>query len=633
MSSSCRGTFELPNRLVECELPAPITLSEAAVRAGIVLNAHCGSAGSCGGCSVDLIAGRFADAEGREIALDGAGHRSLACKTQVLAGAFHVRVPRHSLVEAGEKVVMDFAHTPAFSIRPPVRREALKLTPPRLEDARGDLERIVDALAQRGYQGHIAASLYVTAQAAVLAGCGYEATVHLTADREGWHIIRIQPGQAASTMFGAAVDVGTTTVVVALVDLASGQIVDVASSYNQQIIRCDDVASRISYASSPAALAELQDLVVEATVNRLLRLLVGRHGAAAQDVLHMTVSGNTVMSHLFCGLNPTGIGGVPFAPVTNRPGPYRGRHLKLAMNAEGFVDISPSTSAYIGGDITSDVYVCGQQDTDEVTAMIDIGTNAEITVGNRDRLIGCAAPAGPAFEGHGLSCGMRAAVGAIDTLRLAGLTAAPEFTVIGKTKPSGVCGSGLIDFVAQGFRAGLLTMAGRFSPQALESCARIRRIPHEDRELLAYEIVPAEATDDGLAAITITERDIAALLQAKGVIFAALQIAMKHLGKGFGQIDRFYLAGGFARHIDLGNAIAMGLLPDIPHERYSFVGNGSLAGAFLCLVDEQVRQQLPHVAALPQVVELNLDPEFMDSYTMAMFIPHADASLFPSVGF
>jgi uncharacterized 2Fe-2S/4Fe-4S cluster protein (DUF4445 family) len=615
------GKIELPSRIVECELAAPLLLSEAAERAGVILNVACGGKGSCGGCAVDLIAGQFAGADGQPITLDGQPHRVLSCQTKLLAGPFHLRVPRHSLVEAGEKVVMDFAHTPTFQLRPPVKKEHLKLTPPTLEDARADLERVLDALAQRGYEEKILASVYVARQAQVIAKCGHDLTATLAQDHGHWHVVRLEAGDTTGKLFGAAVDIGTTTVVVALVDLVAGRIADVASSYNQQIIRCDDVASRISYASTPKRLEELRDLVVKETINRLLGLLVGRHDLSADDIAHMCVSGNTVMAHLFCGLSPEGIGGVPFAPITNSPGPYRAGQLHVAMNPEGMVDISPSSAAYIGGDITSDMYVCGQKQTDQTTVMVDIGTNAEIVVGNRDRLIACAAPAGPAFEGHGVSCGMRAAVGAIDSIRLSDLSCEPVFTVIGKTKPAGICGSGLIDFVAQAYKSGLITKAGRFSPETLAKCPRIRRVKQGERELTAYEVVPADRTDDGLAPIVVTERDVATLLQAKGVIYAALQIAMKHLGKGFGEVDRFYLAGGFARHIDLDNAVAMGLLPDIPRERYAFVGNGSLAGAFLCLVDSQVRDELPLVASAPQTIELNLDPDFMDAYTMAMFLP------------
>lgn len=633
MSTKAKGVFELPSRRIRCRVSAPCLLSEAAVEAGVILNVACGGKGTCGGCAVEIVSGKFRDGEGEKIAIPrGSSKRVRACRTRLTGGEFLVRVPRHSLIEAGEKVVMDFAHAPPFSLRPPVRKEYLRLVAPELHDQRGDIERICDALAQRGYRRPICASVYVARAAEAVARAGYELTVTVARDHGASRIIRLEPGDTTAALYAAAVDVGTTTVVVALVDLAGGNIVDGASSYNQQIVRCDDVASRISYAADLERVEELRRLVVESTVNRLLRLLVERHRLAPADVAHMAVSGNSVMMHLFCGLSPAGIGGVPFAPITNFPGPYRAGQLHLAMNPEALVDIAPSAAAYVGGDITSDMYVCRLPHTRELTALIDIGTNAEIVVGNRDRSIACAAPAGPAFEGHGLTCGMRAAVGAIESFELDDPAGDPRYTVIGRTKPAGICGSGLIDFVAQAFRAGLIGPSGRFSEDALRRCPRVHKIAQGGSHLSAYEIAPAEQTDDGLAPIVVTERDIAALLQAKGVIFAALQIAMKHFGKGFADIQRLYLAGGFAKHINPDNAVAMGLLPDIARDKFVFIGNGSLAGAYLALVDENVRKQFPDVAGAPTVIELNLDPEFMDAYTMAMFLPHADPGMFGGSG-
>ena len=655
------GVFELPDEQVPCVAPAGSLLSEAALAVGVVLNVACGGTGACGGCAVDLLEGQFEDAAGARVAgvsvaaatvppvtagATGMGEtpmvhtggtpvlhrRVLACQVRLLAGPWRVRVPRHSLVEADEKVVVDFHHAPAVALRPAVSKCHLKLSPPTLADARGDLERLIDALRQHGYDDAqpILCSLSIARQIALTAW-GYEVTATLAADQGAWHVIRVEPGDTASRLFGAAVDIGTTTVVAALVDLRTGKIVDAASSYNQQVMRCDDVASRISYARRQGGLAELRELVVGATINRLLGLLARRHGLAAEDVSHMTVAGNTVMTHLFCGLSPEGIGGVPFAPISNFPGPYRAGALGVAINGDGFVDVFPSAAAYVGGDITADLYMCGLAQRDEVTALIDIGTNAEIVIGNRDRSIACAAPAGPAFEGHGMGCGMRAAAGAIDSVAFDSLAQPPRYTVIGGGKPTGVCGSGLIDFVAQAFRVGVLTSAGRLSDQAIAGCPRVRRVRRGQAELLAYEIVPADQTDDALAPILLTERDIADLLQAKGVIFSALQIAMKHFGRSFGEVERFYLAGGFARHIDLDNAVRIGLLPDIDRGRYVFIGNGSLGGAYLALLDADVRSRLGHLAAAPRTIELNLDPEFMDAYTMALFLPNADPSLFPSV--
>jgi uncharacterized 2Fe-2S/4Fe-4S cluster protein (DUF4445 family) len=612
MTDQAAALFELPADRIECRVAVPCLLTEAADAAGVMLNVACGGSGACNGCEVELVAGAFADASGERIDPDGGTRRVLACQTRVVEGDFHVRVPRSSMVEAGEKIVVDFAHVPDTALRPSVRKLHLELTAPTLTDQRGHLERIIDALAHAGCTGPVEASLRMTARAGRLDEWAHQVTATVAADGDGWRLIRLQPGDTAGAHYGAAVDVGTTTVVVTLVDLNTGKAVDTASSYNQQITRCDNVASRISYCTDPEAVEELCDLVIE-NVNRLLGVLLRRHRLKAADVAHMTVAGNTVMTHLFCGLDPTSLGGVPFAPVTNFPGPYRAASLNLAINPEAPVDLFPSAAAYVGGDITADAFVCGLRKQTGLTVLVDIGTNAETLVGDPNRLIACAAPAGPAFEGHGLSCGMRAAAGAIDTVRIDALDAAPALTVIGDARPAGVCGSGLIDFLGQAFLAGIVGANGRFTDRALDACPRLRRVPNGDAEMPAYELVGAADSEAGSGAIVITEKDIATVLQAKGVIYSAVQMALKNFGATFDEVDRFYLAGGFARHIDLDNAVAMGLLPDIGREKFVFIGNGSLGGALLALTDSAVHADLPNLAAAPEVIELNLDPDFMDA--------------------
>lgn len=630
MVQKARGIIELPDRQIECEVEAPCLLTDLADREGIILNVACGGKGTCGGCAVDLLAGKFSNLDGKKIShAEGKPHRVLSCQTLLLKGPFRIRVPRHSLVSAGERVVMDFAHAPKVTLRPAVRKERIKLVKPAMPDQRGIVERIVDELKRRGYQLPIKASVYLARQVDFSLDREWELTVTVTNNESGWHIVRIEPGDTTASLYGAAVDVGTTTVVVSLVDLNTGKIVDTTSAYNQQITRCDDVASRIAYSQKPGGLEQLRELVIESTINRLLGLLRARHGLSADDISHVTAAGNTVMTHLLCGISPAGLGGVPFVPVSNFPGPYRAGQLHLSINPEAMVDLLPSAAGYIGGDITGDMLICNLTEQDELTVLVDVGTNAEIVVGDRNRLIACAAPAGPAFEGSGITAGMRASTGAIDSFRLDNIEAEPEYTVIGGIAPVGICGSGLIDFLAQVYQAGIISAAGRFTDDAIRRCPRVMKVPDKDgREVLAYEIVPADRTDDGVTAIVVTERDIASLLQAKGVIFAALQIALKHFGKAvtidedcFDGIERFYLAGGFARHVNLDNAVIMGLLPDIDRDKYTFIGNGSLAGAYLMLLDEQIRKKLPRIISSLEVIELNLDKDFQEAYTLGMLLP------------
>ncbi|NLF30766.1 MAG: ATP-binding protein [Planctomycetes bacterium] len=618
--SMITGVLELPDGQAVCRVAAGARLTEAAEAAGVVLDVSCGGAGTCGGCAVDLIAGAFADMQGRPLALDAGPRRVLGCRTRAL-GDFRVRVPSHSLVKADEKVLVDFDHLPAWVLGPAVRKQRLVMAPPVLTDQAGDIERIREAMGERGGEEHLDCTLAALREAPLACRQGnYDVTATVSQINGKADLTRIEPGDTTGRLFGVAIDIGTTTVVSSLVDLTTGRIVDSASSYNQQVRRVNDVAGRITAASTPEGLEELRRLVVNATINRQIGLLVAREGIAAEDIARVSIAGNTVMTHLLLGIDPAHLGAVPFQSASNKPPSLPAAAVGLAVHPAAAVDLAPSRAAYIGGDITADLVACGLAERAATSLLVDIGTNAEIVVGNRDRMVACAAPAGPAFEGQSVSCGMRASDGAIDTLRIDPATFDCTWTVLGGGAPVGLCGSALISFIGQAWRAGLLTAAGRFDRDAAGD--RVERIAMPDgSEPWGYVIAAAERTDDKLAPIVITEADIAILLQAKGVIYAGIQIALKHLGKRLEDLDTIYLAGGFARHIDLPDAVALGLLPDVPLERFRFIGNGSLAGAYLRLIDTTFAGAMARVAARPEVIELNLDPEFEDAYMMAMFLP------------
>ncbi len=601
-------------------------MTDAAAAAGVVLDISCGGAGTCGGCVLQLLDGAFTTIDGGPVAGDIPGKRVLGCRTRAV-GDFRVGVPAHSLVSADEQVVVDFEHLPQWVLSPSVSKQHMTLTAPSLTDQTGDIERIQRHLAERGFDGRLEMTLAAMRQAPIACRGGeYAVTATIaTASAGGLNrITRVEPGDTTDCLYGLAVDVGTTTVVCSLVDLLTGDIVDSASSYNQQVQLCADVAGRISQAAGPEGLARMRRLIVAETINRQIALLVDRRQIAAADIAAVSVAGNNVMIHLLLGVDPTHLGAVPFQAACNRPTGLTAGEVGLAVHPAATVDIAPATAAYIGGDITADRVACGLADTAEPTLLIDIGTNAEIVVGNRDRLIACAAPAGPAFEGQGLSCGIRASAGAIDAVEIDPDDFACRYTVIGGGAPVGLCGSALIDFVGQARKAGLLTAAGRYDRDAAAAngCDRIGRYASIDGgQPWAYTVVPVADTDDKLSPIVVTEADIAVLLQAKAVIYAGVQIALKHLGKSIDEIPHVFLAGGFARHLDLANAVGMGLLPDIPLNRYRFIGNGSVAGAYLRLVDHAFAEAMASVVARPEVIELNLDEEFQDAYTMAMFLP------------
>ena len=630
-----KATFNFDHHSLSVDTPTESLLSDAALVADIVLNTHCGGLGVCNGCAVDLIAGEFRSVAGQSLKPSpGKRIRALACQTIATSEEYTVFVPQRSLVEAGEKVLVDFELGKIPAANPPVRIISLELPKPELEDSAGHFERICRHLREEHDCEAVTTSLEVLRDLPrVLEENDFKIQVSLVRVRDCWELIDVRSADEAGRPLALAIDIGTTTVVVALVDLAGEpQIIDAASSYNQQVACCADVASRISYASSAKRIEELRMQVVEATINRLIGLLLRKHDLSPQDILMACVAGNTVMTHLFLGLDPTSIGRLPFEPVVSVPGVFIASAVGVNIHPRGKVKVLPAIAAYVGADITADLLVCDIHQSKDLALMVDIGTNAEMCLGSSEGCWACATPAGPAFEGAGLSFGVRASAGAIETVSIDPKTYKASYEVIGGEKPFGICGSALIDFLAEGLRSGLLEKTGRINPALVGSCPYVRKGKTANgNEMAEYVLVPAAESEDGRTDIVITEKDIEALLQAKAVIFAGIGILLKNAGKKALDLQRVYLAGAFARHINLANAVGCGLLPDIPLERYHFIGNGSLGGAFLSLVDNRMNDQAEAVVGRPKVIELNLDPDFMDEYTMAMFLPHMDKGLFPSV--
>jgi uncharacterized 2Fe-2S/4Fe-4S cluster protein (DUF4445 family) len=632
-----KGLFDCTDRQVTVDVPDACLITEAAEAAGLVLNTSCGGHGTCGGCAVDLVEGTFQrDGLTIRIGLGDSPKRVLGCQTRILSDTWRVRVPKRSLVQAGEQIVVDFDLSTRFAHNPAVRKIAMTLPPATLEDSAGDFERITRHLSGLNGFDRIRPALPVLrALPSVMTESGFALTATLARTADGWEAIDVEPGDTSRSLYGVAVDLGTTTVVCSLVDLIQGRIVDTASCFNQQIQRGEDVSSRIVYSQQPQGLAELQRLAVGDSINRLVKLLCHNHSLTSQQVARMVISGNTVMAHLLLGISPRNIGVSPFQPGTKFPGTFRAGEIALAMNPAGPVDIVPAIAGYVGGDIVSGIYVCGIHKGRGSHLLIDIGTNGEIALGTPQGMWACATAAGPAYEGSGIRCGMRARSGAIERIWIDAPDMNVRYQVIHSNghngRPSGVCGSGLIDFLAEAFRAGLLESTGRFSQNAVAHCPRIKQVDFHGHPMQAFILVPREQTDDGLDDIVITEKDIEGLLQAKAAIYVGVLLLAGSAGVQVDQIERIWLAGGFARHINIRNAITIGMLPDLPEDRFDAVGNTSLAGAFAALIDGNSFAEFDRIAELPRIVELNKDPQFEDEYMYALFLPNLMQERFPSV--
>ncbi len=424
--------------------------------------------------------------------------------------------------------------------------------------------------------------------------------------------------------FGLAVDVGTTTVVAALVDLGTGEVVARESLYNQQILKADDVVSRISLCNTEGQLEQLQELVVGHTLNPLIHKLCAGTGASGCDIVHVVLSGNTVMMHIFFGVSPAPIGVIPFKPASRTFEATAGE-LRIDIRPDAPVEAVPAISGYVGGDITSDLHVSKPWNMDGLVALIDIGTNGEMVACHGGRMHACATAAGPAFEGAGLLHGTRAASRAIDSVQY-DENLDFELGVIGDPTPMGLCGSAIIDFIAEGFRCGLINAYGRYDLDMLKRNGRYERVCG----MHACMLVAPELSATG-ESITVTEGDIAEVLKAKAAIYGGLKSLLAELGKGVRELDHVVLAGGFAKHINLENAICIGLLPDIRIEKYKVIGNGSLAGAALALLDRSTGPAYLELIDRLQIVTLNKTAHFINHFQEALAIPNLETDDFPSV--
>jgi len=437
-------------------------------------------------------------------------------------------------------------------------------------------------------------------------------------------LIDLRPGDTTERRLAVAVAIGTTSNVVYLVDQAIGRFVDSAAAYNAQISCGEDVISRILYARKEGGLQHLQRLVVQ-TINKLLHELAERNQIDLSEIYHMTVAGNTTMIHLFLALDPSFIRLEPYIPTVNHPLPVRASELGLHICPEATVDCLPGAGAYVGGDITAGVLSSEMFQTEKLTLFIDVGTNGEIALGNADWLIACACSAGPAFEGAGVRSGMRATVGAIEEVWINADTYEPSCRVIGDVAPRGICGSGMISLLAEMFITGVVDKSGHLN-RSLDT-PRVRVGDHGPE----YVVVWAKETQTRKEDIVLTEVDISNLIRAKGAIYAGFSVLTKSVGIDLADVEQVLIGGAFGKYIDIEKAIQIGLLPDMPWERFKYLGNTSVLGAFTALLCPDMRREVVEIAKKMTYLELSADNRFMEEFTSALFLPHTDTMSFPSV--
>jgi uncharacterized 2Fe-2S/4Fe-4S cluster protein (DUF4445 family) len=440
---------------------------------------------------------------------------------------------------------------------------------------------------------------------------------------ECWHVFDILPAANVPSLYGLAVDLGTSTIVMRLLDLGTGDPAGESSFLNPQNDIGPDILTRIHHTSEEGGLERLRGLLME-RMNREIARLAEKHEIKPGRIVAAAVAGNTTMTHLFLNLDPHWICREPYIPVVNRPPITRAADLGLKIHPEAPVLVFPNVGSYLGGDLVAGILASGMAQQDDISFLVDVGTNAEVVLGNRQWLLGCSGAAGPALEGGVATFGMMAGAGAIDRVTIDPDTGAFSVRTIENKPPVGICGSGLIDLVAQLFLRGMLDARGKFVEQ---KCAERLLDLHGIKQLV---VVPSQ--DSGMGEdLTLTQPDIDALIRSKAAMYTILTTITSMINVKMGHIDRFYIAGTFGSYIDPQSAITLGMIPDLPLETYELLGNTSVAGASLVLLSAAARDEIDEIRDRITYIELNVNQEFMNLFSAAKFIPHTDRSLFPSV--
>ncbi len=606
-------------------------LAEVARQAGVEISQPCGGQGRCGRCAVQVEQGQVrARSTLRLTKKDIASGIVLACQA-IVEGPVRIHVPPQEKVErrlTTDRIVGAVSIPSGYDPQAAqtIQRVCLDLTPPTMEDQTDDWARLQTALRRQAGYGDVQISLGLLRRlGTVLREANWSVAAVLDTRTQPARLIDLFPGHPANDapLWGAAIDIGTTTVTVWLVDLLSGAVRAQVAEYNQQIARGEDVISRIIYASKGEQGAELQELVIK-TITMLIERACKRVLADPGEIVKATVAGNSTMIHLLLNIPAASIRLSPFVTAVNEVPELRAQELGLPIHPQATVDCLPGIASYVGADISAGVLSSGVDDSELVSLFMDIGTNGETVLGSREWLVTCACSAGPAFEGAGVLHGMRAAKGAIEEAWINSSTYEPTYRVIGGGRPRGLCGSGLISLLAELFLTGVLDKAGHFNTGLCTE--RIRQGDHG----LEYVVAWGQESRGGKD-IVLTRVDVDNLLRAKAAIYAGFAVLADSVGYPLEAIEQVLIGGAFGKYINVEKAIEIGLLPDMPWDRFQFLGNTAVLGAYRALLDKEVRRRITDIARRMTYIELSADNAFYEAFTSALFLPHTDLSKFPSV--
>jgi len=520
---------------------------------------------------------------------------------------------RHRLLASGIE--------PKIKLQPAVSKVLLRLPPATLKDLRADDDRILEILHRKALvKARVSPGIHRELPRA-LREKGWITTVTLFRKEE---IIKAEPGDTTESLFGIAVDVGTTKVVAYLIDLRNGRTVSTESIPNPQIPFGEDLMSRISHAMRDGQGADqLQKAIVEG-VNELIARLCKSAWIDSSEVLETMVVGNTAMHHIFFGIPTEHVAAAPYAPAVRTSLSMNPGHIGLDTYPFGRVSSLPNIAGFVGADAVADLISSGLYNDKGVGMMIDIGTNTEIIAGNKGRLISCSCASGPAFEGAHIRSGMRASTGAIERVWIDPLTKEVNLRTIDDAPPRGICGSGIVDAVSEMFKAEIIDASGK-----IVNSSGIAGVGRGQSGLPEFVLVKGSKTATGHD-IVITQHDIQEIQLAKAAIFTGVSILMKKLRVSSSRLNRVYAAGAFGTYVDAVSAISIGMYPDVPVDRIKFIGNAAGSGARMCLKSVKMRDLADKLSTKVEYVELASEKEFQKEFAMAMFLPHRDLSRFPN---
>lgn len=608
---------------------AGTTLLDAAQKAKVYINASCNGKGSCGKCRLILQSGKL-DSKKTTLLTDKEKEKGyvLACQSKIRED-IAVRIPEETIEKKlkaagmGEEATQKLAGL-VEKIEPIVENVTLQLKLPTLEDSVSDLDRLRRALKRSGYDiSRMSTNIKVMRQLSkAIRDENFKVTASVLFKKCSSEIVNVIPAKDSKISMGMAVDLGTTSIVVYIVDMTDGKILSAASGHNSQAACGDDVINRI-VCSEKDGIKKLQKMAISTINNLSTRAMTAIH-ADHKQIQNIVVSGNTTMVHLMLGIEASYIRREPYVPTVSEFPIMKAGGIGLKAASYAGVFIMPGPAAYVGGDIVAGVLYTGFNRFEPLTLFIDIGTNGEIVLGNHEFLMTAACSAGPAFEGGGIRWGMRAEEGAIEKIILDPDTFEPSYSTVEDKTARGICGSGMIDLLSEMLTKHVIGQDGKFMMGT--DHPRFTLFNEEPAFILEFGKTIGTQED-----IIFTQSDIKSLILSKAAVYAGFFILLEQVGMDFSVVQQMIITGGFGQYLDIEKAITIGLLPDIERTKFKYMGNSSIAGAYMALCSNTYRYQAIEISNAMTYLDFSSNNAFMDAFTRAQFLPHTDEKLFPSV--